>query len=400
MREAAALALVLSVAGAPAAAEEAWPSLSGSGIVNLPTATTLARGGLRLGLSLENRDRDPLRLDVQDLAVAWAYGLRARVELSGHAVVSRAVALPERHLLFGPPLDLVVLPGAALPARPYYPLVPDFPYVGRAGTSQVYRFVPGDAVTRVRVRLAEADAGRPALALGAEVKVPLTRALEKLQSGAGTGGVDGTLEAAAEWRAGRATLVVAAAYTRVGRPPFADRVLLVEPGGAVRAQDERLRLPDRLAFGAGIRRPLGSRLALVAEARKVAYAGTRTMALAAAGPVDLTAAAQVRWGRARITLGVRWHANSVPPRREVPHPLGGAADLSRVSAEDLAAYLRAAGAEAAIGRTRSGGSVGVAFGPGAPPLPQGTRLLPQTYAVRSHGQVGTVVAVHWERRRR
>src|SRR5205809_194672 len=139
---------------------------------------------------------------------------------------------------------------------------------GRRVSSQVGRFVPGDAVFGGKVRLLEQRAGRPALAVSAELKVPLTRTLAKLQTGSGTGGFDQTARITAEWKGRHPSLVVSAGFTHVGGAPFGDRLIVFHPQGDVEVTESPLRLPNRVSLGLGYRHTLRSWAALIAEATK------------------------------------------------------------------------------------------------------------------------------------
>lgn len=375
--------------------EEPWVSLSGSGLFSLPDTSTLEKGHVNLALLLENQDRDPLRLDVLDLSTAWTVGVRPRLETYGHLVLSRAVAVAERPTLLPPPLDLIVPEGASPPRRPYYPVYAPFPYVGRTGSSQLGRFVPGDAVFGAKMRLAEQKAGRPALAVSAELKVPLTSSLSKLQSGAGTGGFDQSVRITAEWRGRQPSLVVSAGFTHVGLGPFGDRLIVFRPQGDVEVTESPLRLANRVSLGLGYRHTLRSWVALVAEATKVGEVGGHTSAFREAGPLDISAGAQLRRGRVHLTLGLRYHANSVPRFRSHDFPLGGLADFTSVSEGDLERYLTAIGAAAALPHLGDRRQIALVPAANAPPLPEGARILPPTYTVRSHDRVAYVVVTGW-----
>src|SRR5712692_2376808 len=115
-------------------AQEAWPSLTGSGLFSLPDTSTLRPRRLDVSVTVDNQDRDPIRLDSLDLSAAWTYGIKSRLETYGHAVVSRAVALADRPTLFPPPVDIVLPRGASIPNRPYYTVYEPFPYVSRTGS--------------------------------------------------------------------------------------------------------------------------------------------------------------------------------------------------------------------------------------------------------------------------
>lgn len=379
----------------PAAAQTpadapAWPSLRGSGLITLPDAGVLGRGRVLAGFSVNNRDRDPLGLDVLDGSVIAAAGLGKGLEVYAEAVLSRVVAMPDLPVLPPPPLDLVVAPGAAAPARPHYALYAPVPYVNKRGTARFDDWVRGDVLLGLKRRLAEADGVRPALALAGELSLPLTRDLADLQSGAGTGAVDVGARLTAGWGEGPTRLVASLSYTRTGDPPLGDRVIVVAAAGA-EVEDLRLELPDRLELGAGLRRVLAARLAAVAEASAVFEVGARTAALDAAPPLDVLAGLQARLGAARVTAALRYHGRALSSGERRVSPLAGLVDLTGVEEEAQAAYLRAVGAASALPslRTRSQ-RVAAVRSPGV--LPVGARLIAPTYAIRSEHQVGFVIA--------
>lgn len=384
-----ALALVVS----PGTAEP-WTSLSGSGLLTLPDVATLEPGRFALGVSLDNRDRDPLGLDLLDYSVTWSLGVVPRLEAYGRHVMSRVVSLPEAPALPPPPLDLVVPAGAMVPLTPYHSFYSLTPYVDRSGPRHFGAFVPGDAVLGLKLRLAEPAGRRPGLAASVEAKAPLSAAVGDLKAGSGTGGVDGTGRITTEWRAGRHAFVASAAYTRVGSPPFGDRIVLAGESGHASVSDEPLRLPDRLDVGLGGRRALSRRIAAVAEATAAFEVGDSTPSLDAAWPLDALAGVQLRWGRLQATAGLRYHGHDLRSGAERASPLGSYVDLTGVGDGALAAYLASLGASEALAHLRPGSRrLLAARTPG--PLPEGARRLPDTYRIRSEHQVGFVLAWGW-----
>lgn len=166
-------ALPLAGAAVPCPAQEQtapWISLSGSGLITLPGVSTLERGHVNVGFTIDDQDRDPLKLDIFDLALAGVAGIGPGLELYGHAVVSRAVAVSPRTTLFPSPIDILVPRGLPVPQRPYYPQYTPIPYVNRTGRSQVGQFLPGDAVAGVKKALREPSGIAPGLAASAEIK--------------------------------------------------------------------------------------------------------------------------------------------------------------------------------------------------------------------------------------
>jgi hypothetical protein len=378
----------------PATSEESWVSASGSGFLSLPDATTLAKKHLDVGISFDNQDRDPLRLDVVDYAITWNYGVRSDVETYGHIVVSRAVIVADRPSLFPPPVDIIVPEGTPVPRPPYYPLYAPLPYVNRTGGSQLSRFVPGDAVFGGKVRLLKQQEWRPGLAASLELKLPMTRKLASLQSGAGTGGFDETLRLTAEWRRPRQSFVASVGLTLVGQPPFGDRVIVFPPKGDANRTEMPVHLTSRVLLGLGFRHVLRQSVALVAEITKVGALGG-TDAFEASGPLDIAAGGQFRWHRLHLTLGVRYHANSVPPFRTDPSPFGGMLDLTSVAQGARNAYLTAIGAGAAVPYVRDRSQIAAFVPADGPQIPEGARFLPSVYSVRSHDRIASMLVLGW-----
>ncbi len=379
----------------PATPEEPWVSSSGSGLLSLPDTTTLGKNHLTVGIAEDNQDRDPIRLDVIDYAINWDYGIRSGLETYGRIVVSRAVAVADRSNMFAPPVDIVLPAGAPVPPRPYYLMYAPFPYVSRTGSSQFSKFVPGDAVFGGKLRLLTPRGWRPGVAATLELKFPLTRSLPHLQSGAGTGGFDQTLRFTGEWRRPRQSLVASVGLMHVGHPAFDDSLIVVRPDGYATQSEMPLDLASRFLLGLGFRQVLKPSVALAAELTKVGSLGGHTVAGEAAGPLDLTVGAQFRWRKLALTLGVRYHANSVRDSGTVPCPLVGMADLTSAAPGDRDAYLAAIGAGSAIPYVREHSQIVALVPPGAPPLPPGARLMPSDYSVHSHDPVGTMMVLVW-----
>lgn len=388
------LAVVVLLAP-PASSPEAWLSLRGSGLLTLQDTATLPAGRVAAAGSVDNRDRDPLGLDLLDGSLAFTLGITPRLEAFGYAVLSRVAALPESPPLAPPPLDLILAPGAATPARPYYALYPETPYVDKRGRARFDEWVRGDLVLGLKHRLSEAAGVRPALAVSADLKLPLRRRLADLQSGSGTGGVDAAARLVGEWTRGRNAWIASAAYGWTGAPAEHDRLIATASGGGPAVVvEERLVLADRIEVGLGYRRRLAPRLAAVLEAVKVFETGRRTLLVDAAPPLDVLAGVQIRRGRGRLAAGLRYHANAPRSGSVRPSPLAGLVDVSDVAPEALAPYLTALGAGGAISELREG-SHRVVAARAMLPLPAGARRLPETYRVRSEHQVGFMLVWGW-----
>jgi hypothetical protein len=387
-------ALLASLLLLAAPADEPWQSLAGSGLLTLPDARTLAPGRAAAMLTVDNRDRDPLGIDIFDASLAWNVGVRPRLELYGHWTFSRVAALPEAPALPPPPLDLILPAGAAPPARPYYALYTETPYLNHRGDARFDQFVPGDLLLAAKARLLEARGRRPALALALELRPPLTRDRQKLASGSGTGSFIGGLRLISEWRSGRWALVANAAYAVVGTPPDGDRILTADTRQAT-VVEEPLELPDRLDLGFGARRELNQKLAAVIESELELSVGGQTPLLDQKAPFDVLAGIQARLGRLRLVAGLRYHGNSLPSGEVRPAPLAGYVDLTDVSDDDARRYLTAIGLGGAAGQLRPGVQRAVAPPRNAAPLPPGARVIPESYRIRSEHQIGSVFLLGW-----
>jgi hypothetical protein len=372
------------------------PSLLGTGLLTLHDTRTLPRRAFTIATTLHNRDRDPLGIDVFDYALSGAFGLTERIEAYGGAVFSRVVVVPDFSqtwpALPPPPLDLVLPRDMAVPGRPYYAIVPTFPFANGRGDQRFTDFVPGDLVLGVKARLRDGDERRAAFAVGGEIKIPLTGRMGALQSGSGTGGVDLSLHLVAEKRFVGMDVVTSGTFTYVGGAPLADRVLLANPDGSA-IVEEPLRLPSRIEVGAGLRRALSPRVALVGEAvATVEIYGAKT--LDRVSPLDLLAGIQARAGRARLTTGILYAAGSPPSGAVRSSPLAGFVDLSRASEADARQYLRLGGLGGAATHIRPGVQLVTPPVPGAS-LPTGARLIPDRYTIVSEHQLGFVVVLGW-----
>ena len=387
---------VLAGAAAPPEPSLTSPSLLGTGLLTLPDARTLPPGRFAVATTLHNRDRDPLGLDVFDYSLAFSAGLTPRVEAYGRAVFSRVVVLPDAGqtwpALPPPPLDLVLPEDMTPPRRPYYALAPGFPFVNGRGDQRFTDLVPGDLVLGAKARLRDGSGGRAAFAAAAEVTIPLTRRLGALQSGSSTGGVDLTLRALSDKEVAGMDLVTSLAITIVGGPPHSDRLLEANADEASIVQ-QPLRLPSRLEFGVGLRRPVSPRVALVGEA-VVTFDVYGAETLDRVSPLDLLAGVQARFGGARLTTGLLYAGGAASSGSERSSPLAGFVDLTRVAAGDVRRYLESGGMGGAAPHLREGVQVVTPRVPGVA-LPEGARVIPDTYTILSEHQLGFVLVLGW-----
>ena len=119
------------------------PSLSGSGLFTLPDTATLAPGRFTLGLALDNRDRDPLGLDLFDYVAGVGRGRDAA------AGGLRPVGVQPRGVDAGAARAAAPAPrpgrgvGAARRRARTTRSTPAVPYVNKRGTARFDAFVPG-----------------------------------------------------------------------------------------------------------------------------------------------------------------------------------------------------------------------------------------------------------------
>ncbi len=381
--------LLAGPAGPPAHPETplSWGALVGSGLFTLQDTSTLPRGRFVAGVTIDNRDRDPLGLDLVDGAIAWNYGMTAGSEAYGRFIFNRSVAVPDTPVLPPPPLDQIVLPGMSPPRRPYYSVYPPTPYVDDTGAIHFGAGTPGDGLVGAKVRALTPSGWRPAAAALLELQFPMARNLKDLQHGAGTGGFDVRVGGIAEWPRGRWSFVASTAFTRVGTPPYPDRRIEWRDGG-VAVTDEPLILPHRLDAGVGARRVLRPNLAAVGEITTVFDVGHRTKIVDRARPVDVLAGLQFRSRKFRVTAALRDHMHALQSMKIQPSPLAGLVDVTKVSDVDLLGYLSTVGMGQAMPMLRLGTHRLLVPAPGGPPLPEGSRVIPPTYRIRSEHQVG------------
>jgi hypothetical protein len=384
------LAMLLAGPAAPPANPEtplSWGALLGSGLFTLQDTSTLPRGRFVAGVTIDNRDRDPLGLDLVDGAIAWNYGMTPWSEVYGRFIFNRSVAVPDTPVLPPPPLDQIVAPGMSPPRRPYYSVYPPTPYVDDTGAIHFGAGTPGDGLVGAKARVFAPNGWRPAAAALLELQFPIARNLKDLQHGAGTGGFDVRVGGIAEWPRNRWSFVASAAFTRVGTPPYGDRRIEWRDGVMV-TSDEPLILPHRVDAGVGARRVLRPNLAAVGEITTVFDVGHRTKIVDRARPIDVLAGLQFRSRKFRVTAALRDHMHALQSMEVRPSPLAGLVDVTKVSDADLLDYLSTVGMGDAMSKLRLGSHRLLVPAPGGPPLPPGSRVIPPTYRIRSEHQVG------------
>ncbi|HET9318013.1 MAG TPA: hypothetical protein VFQ51_20635 [Vicinamibacteria bacterium] len=381
------LAIVLAGPAGPPSDPDPWSALLGSGLLTIQDTATLKPGRVSLAATIDNRDRDPLGLDIVDGALALRVGLTRWVEAYGQFILNRSVAVPDTPVNPPPPLDQIVPPGAVAPRRPWYSLYSPSPYVDDTGLIHFGAGHPGDALLGLKARVMQPRGARPGLAASFDVRFPLARNLRDLQAGAGTGGTDLRAGLVTEWKPGRWDIVVATGFMHVGTPAYDDRVI-ESIGGSVVVRDEPLVLPYRWDMGLGLRRELRGWLSAVGEVTTVLETGRRTTSLDRARPVDLMLGLQLRHKSLQMTAALRDHRNALPSMDLRPSPMAGLVDVTRVPAEALSAYLRGIGFAEAEAHLRPRTHRLLVPAPGTTELPPGSRVIPNEYRIRSEHQMG------------
>jgi len=374
---------------------EPWLGLRGTGLFTLPDASTLPRGRIATSITIDNRDRDPLGMDLFDFSAVVAAGISSRTEVYGQFVVSRVVALPELPTLPPHPLDIIVVPGNATPGRPHYAINPEVPYVNDRHGERFDDWIQGDATIGAKLRFRDFNPGGPAIAGRIELKLPISKSLRNLQSGSGTGGIDLSFGVVSEWRFGEHALVASAAYTAVGSPPEDDLMIEFDAEGNSVRKELPLCLPNRAQLGVGFRYVLSEHVALVGETTAAISVGGSSATLDRVDPIDLLAGVQMRFGSLRINAGLRYYANSLPSGDIRPAPYPGAVDLTGVGDPELTQYLEAIGAGDANIDPASARQRIVIGAPDDIPPPAGSRIIPDTYSIRSEHQIGSIFVIGW-----
>jgi hypothetical protein len=378
-------------------AEKPWTSLLGSGLLTLPDTRTLPPRQATAAVTLYNRDRDPLGIDMFDYSVVVAVGVTPKMEAYARGVFSRVVVVPDANntlpALPPPPLDLVIPRGQPVPARPYYAIYALVPYASGRGDQRFNDFIPGDLTVGAKYRLRPPSGTHPGFAASFEIKAPFSRRFGALQSGSGTGSVDATGRLTVEQRFRGFDAVASGTFTYVGAPSLPDQIMVADDEDAS-VTSEPLRLPHRAEFGVGLRRRLSRHLALVGEAVADLDISGGTQTLDVAPPLDLLGGFQARIGGFRMAAGVLYHSRALHDGDLHPSPLARFADLSRATAEDIGAYLEEAHLGGAIAHLRPGVQIAAPLVPGVP-LPDGARAIPDEYRISSVHQTGLVVVLGW-----
>lgn len=362
-----------------------WTGPPGGGMLGVQEPAVAPAGQGAFGVVLDNYDRDPLGLDIDELRISMRTGIGHRWELYGSWYFSRAVVVPGRHPVPPSPLDIVVASGP-VPVPPYRATYWPLPYLSGVNSS-VGAFIPGEIIFGGKRLLWEQKGARPAVSLSANLLVPASRSLRNLHRGSGPASIDGALHSAAAWQFGRWTLAGNLGYLRSGTGPEDDRVITGD--GII---DDHPRRPDFLRMAAGGRYRFGRHVSIMAEAFHMTHVGSHTATEDSVGATDVLTGLQFDLGRLVLTTGYRQHLWPPPTRMLRPTgPLADAVNLTAVPAGERDAYLSAIGAP--TGNRRSDAALIVSGAPTTIPLPAGAYRIPSTYPTSTTGNGGSVLLI-------
>jgi len=384
LRTAVLIGLLLTI-GSTVFGQAIWTGPPGGGMLCVQEPTVAEYGHGAAGIVLDNYDRDPLGLDIDELRQSLRIRLGHRWELYGSYYFSRAVTIPGAHPAPTPPLDIVVATGQT-PVPPnraiYWPL----PYTGKRSSS-VGDMIPGDILAGLKRQLIGQHGGVPSVSLSANLIVPASRTQRNLHRGSGSGSIDGAVHAALGWTLGRWTLAANLGYIKSGSLPYDDRI--ITPDGTA---DLVLRRPDFIRTAAGVRMRLNHRASLMAEAFHLGAVGSRTPTLDSVGATDVLAGFQLDLWQFTFTAGIRQHLWPRPNAMTRPTSrLADAINLTGVPIAQRNAYLTAIGAP--ITGLRPTSSLVVTGAPTDVPLPEGAYRLPDTYKTHTTGNDGAVLLI-------
>jgi hypothetical protein len=364
-----------------------WTGPAGGGMLSVQEPAVATKGHGAVGTVMDNYDRDPWGLDINELRASFRFGLGHRWEVYSSYYFSRAVTIPGgQHPVPTSPMDMVVVSGPQ-PIPPYRPIYWPLPYVGQT-SSGVDDMIPGDIVLGFKRQLAQQHGKRPALSVSANIIAPGSNSIRYLHRGSDSASIDGAFHAAAGWAHGRWTFAANLGYIRSGSLSQFNDDRIVTNEGVTRLQLDR---PDfiRIAGGARLRR--SKRTSWIAELYHLGPIGSRTPTLESVGATDALLGIQMDVWRLTLTAGIRQHMFSPPDHALRPTGvLEGAVDLSGTPRDQQVRYLNAVGAP----RYEPGNpSLLVIGAPTDVPLPEGARRLPDTYVTRTKGNVGTIFHV-------
>jgi hypothetical protein len=354
-------------------------------------ARVLEPGHFSFGTVLDNYDRDPLGIDALDIRIDWRLAFLHRLEMYGRYHVSRAISEPGAHPVPSPPLDIVALGAWRASGQPYRSLYWPLPYLSHHG-ARVDDMIPGEYVFGLKGQIRFERGWRPALTGSLDFSVPGDMSGFKLEKGSGSGSLDVRLSAAATWTRGRFSPSVNAGITFNGSLVRSDRLIVKALRQPTVVTDERIRRPDFLHMGVGLRYAIARPVSAIAELSGWVPVGGRSPVAQPAGASDALVGLQIGVKGVTLTLACRQHL--APPPNGVAletGPLAGSLDLSHVPESQQSLYLQSVGVDPDF--HRPGTSLVVVGTPPSSRDPAGSRRIPGTYYTHTTGNTGSVIAV-------
>ena len=333
---------------------------------------------------VDNKDRDPLGIDVFDTGFRFRYQLGDNTEVYADAIVDRVVALPETPAVPVSPRDLIF---AGSPRVIPSVFVGEHPYLDHRGEASFDAFIPGTVTVGIARRLPTAYFES---AIAAEVAIPLAGSLNALRSGANSGRPDVSIVGFMSRSLLGGQVDGRAGFTLAGKGSWPDRTISVVNGTATATETDPP-TGNRVDLGLAWIRPFRDTFAAAIEARwrKELVGEERIDAIS---PVDVTLGVQKRFGRFRLTASLLQHFRSLPSGERRANPLAGAVDLSAVSLLDRNAYLARVGLLPAASFVRDGAHI-VVIGASSSSLPAGAVRIEPTYEIRAEHNLGYVFSV-------
>lgn len=379
------LAVVVLVAlatAAPIHAQERFKPLS------FPSLSLAEPGAFGADFYVDDRDRDPQGIDVFDVGFRFRLQLGEKTGVFAHIVADRVVALPEAPAIPAAPRDLIFV-GAARPIP--NALVGEHPYVDKRGDARFDAFVPGIATIGV-VRTLRRE--RVTVGVSGALNIPMTKSLDKLRSGSGSGSLDAVFAglAAADVFGGRAHGQMG--FTLAGKGAIPNQSFSTT-GNSVEVTETDIGLGNRLDLGLAWIRPLSESLAAGIELRATKeFVGDQR--IDAVSPVDVVLGLHKGFGRFQLSLALLNHFRALPSGERRANPLAGAIDLSDVAVAERNAFLTRAGLGNVTGQLREGVHT-VLIGSSATALPAGAVRINPTYNIRSEHNLGYIVTLSFRR---
>ncbi len=335
---------------------------------------------------VDDRDRDPLGIDVFDLGFRFRFQAGSKTELFADIIADRVVALPEAPAIPPSPRDLIFA-GASrtIPSS----FVGEHPYLDKRGEARFDAFIPGTATIGLTRTLRSEGM---TVGLSAAVAIPMAGDLNALRSGSNSGRPDAVFGVLTSGDLIGGRIHGREGVTLAGNGSWSDRSFAVS-GTTVQVTETYPPIGNRLDAGLAWIRPFSKTMAVALEARtRKEFVGEER--IDAITPVDVILGLHKAFGRFAVFAGLLDHFRSLPSGALRANPLAGAIDLSNVAFLDRNAFLAGVGLGAAAGQIRDGAHI-VAIGVSSTTLPAGAVRIPATYTIRSEHNLGYIFTMTW-----